>query len=106
MPSRCANTGTRASCWHAGDEALAAARHDHVDIAVEARQHRADGGAIRVGDERDRRFGQASRRQPRDEAGVDGGRGAQAFGAAAQDRGVAGLETQAPASAVTLGRLS
>ena len=80
---------------HAGDETLAAARHDHVDIAVEAREHRANGGAIRRRDKRDRRFGKLCGFQPRDKAGVNGGRRAQALGAAAQDRGVAGLQTQA-----------
>ena len=30
----------------AGDEALAAARHDDVEVAVEPGEHRPDGGAV------------------------------------------------------------
>jgi len=44
---------------HAGNEALAAARHDHVEIAVEPAQHFADGGAVGNRHQLDRRLGQA-----------------------------------------------
>ena len=80
---------------HARDEALAAARHDHVDIAVETREHRAHGGAVAPsGQARSPLPASPAAFEPRDETGVNGGRRAQALGAAAQDRGVAGLETQ------------
>ena len=39
---------------HARDQALAAARHDHVDGAVEALEHQADGLAVGGGHELDR----------------------------------------------------
>ena len=44
---------------HARDEALAAARHDHVDGAVEAAEHEADGRAVDRRHELDRGLGQA-----------------------------------------------
>ncbi len=77
---------------HAGDEALAAARHDHVDGAVEARQHVADGVAIGGRHQLDRGLGQLGCAQALDQAGVDARRRMPALGAAAQDRGVAGLQ--------------
>ena len=43
---------------HPGDEALAAARHDHVDCAVKTRKHQADRGAVACWDELDRILGQ------------------------------------------------
>ena len=79
---------------HAVDEALAAARHDDVDRAVEALQHEADGVAIGRRHELDRGFGQARRLQARGEAGMDGGARVMALRAAAQDRRVAGLEAE------------
>ena len=78
----------------AGDEARAAARHDHVEVAVEAAEHGSDGGTIAHWHERNRRLGQAGAAQPIDEAGVDQARGMEALGAAAEDRGVAGLEAE------------
>ena len=59
---------------HAGDEALAAARHDDVDGAVEARQHLADGRAVGGRHELDRVLRQAGRLQALDQAGMDGAR--------------------------------
>ena len=58
---------------HALDEALAAARHDDVDAAVEAGQHVADGGAVGAS----ARAGSRPRAspaafEPGDEAGMDG----------------------------------
>ena len=77
------------------DQALAAARHDHVDRAVEAGQHRADRGAVAGRHELDRRR-PAGRRlgQALDQAAVDRAGRAERVGAAAQDRGVAGLEAE------------
>jgi len=43
-----AKTGTRASRLHAGDEVFAAARHDHVERAVESGEHHAHGRAPRA----------------------------------------------------------
>ena len=43
---------------HARDQALAAARHDDVDGAVEAGQHQPDRGAIAGRHQRDRGLGQ------------------------------------------------
>ncbi len=79
---------------HARDEALAAARHDHVDGAVEPLQHQADGLAVGGGHELDGGFGQARLAQAAGEANLDGAAGMMAVGAAAQDRRVAGLEAQ------------
>ena len=45
---------------HAGDETLAAARHDHVDGAVETREHQPDGGAVARRHELDRGVRQAA----------------------------------------------
>ncbi len=56
---------------HARDQALAAARHDDVDIALQPGEHGADGGAVRRVDERNRRLRQSRRLQARDEAGMD-----------------------------------
>ncbi len=76
-----------------------AARDAEVDQVIELQQF-VDGGAVSRRDD-----GDAVRRQTRDvhrvgngEVAVDG------FRTAAQDHGVACLETQAPASAVTFGR--
>ena len=79
---------------HARDQALAAARHDHVDGAVEAGEHHADRGAVARRHELDRVRRQAGFAQPGDDRVVDGAVGALALGAAAQDRGVAGLEAE------------
>ena len=48
---------------HARDQALAAARHDHVDRAVEAGEHHPDRGAVARRHERDRGLRQAGRAQ-------------------------------------------
>ena len=95
MPSRCANTGTRASCLHARDQALAAARHDHVDVAVEARAASAPTAArSRVGTSWMASSGRPAARRPA--TGTHGSRAleCEALGAAAQDRGIAGLEAE------------
>ena len=79
---------------HAFDQALAAARHDHVERAVQAGQHHAHGFAVARRHERD-----GGRRQPGfeetfDQRGMDGAAGAKTLRAAAQDRGIAGLQAQ------------
>jgi hypothetical protein len=75
------------------DQALAAARHDDVDVLLVGDQV-ADRGAIRRRDDLHRRFGQIRRAQPFVNARRDRGVAAQRFRAAAQDRRVAGLEAQ------------
>ena len=77
------------------DERLAAARHDDVDELRHA-QHLADGGAVAGRHPLDRRRGQAGAVEPGAEGVHDGAGGMEAFGAAAQDDGVARLQTQAP----------
>ena len=79
---------------HARDQALAAARHDHVDGAVEAGEHHPDRGAVARRHQLDRVRRQAGLREPVDDRVVDGAVGALALGAAAQDRGIAGLEAE------------
>ena len=79
---------------HARDEALAAARHDHVDIAVEARQHGADRRAVAGRHELDRVRRQARLLQPLAHGLRDGQRGTEAVRAAAQDHGIAGLQAE------------
>ena len=79
---------------HAGDEPFPAARHDHVDGAVEAAQHGADSGAVGGRHELDRVLRQAGRAKARCEAGMNGGGAAMRVRAAAQDDGVAGLEAE------------
>ncbi len=79
---------------HALDQALAAARHDDVDRAVEAGQHGAHRGTVGGRHELDRMLGKTGRIEARDEAGVDGGGAAMRVGAAAQDDGVARLEAK------------
>ncbi len=79
---------------HARDQAFAAARHQHVDVAVEASEHHADGGTVARGNELNGGFRQAGGAQALGERFDDGAAGAQAIGAAAQDRGVARLEAQ------------
>ena len=79
---------------HARDQALAAARHDDVDGAVEARKHHADRGAV-AGRHQLRRMPPAGRPPPAlDQRGVDGAVRAKALRAAAQDRGIAGFEAE------------
>ena len=79
---------------HAADQTLAAARHDDVDIAVEAGQHQPDRGAVARRHQLDGGFGQTGLAQALLERGMDGAARAQAVGAAAQDRGIAGFQAQ------------
>ena len=80
----------------AADQALAAARHDHIDGAVEPGEHQPDGGAVAGRHHLDRFRRQAGLGQTLDEAAVDGARGTIGVGAAAQDRGIARLEAERP----------
>ncbi len=79
---------------HPADQVLAAARHDHVDGAIEAGEHHADRVAVAGRDERDRRGGQPGFDQALDHRGMDRAARAEALGAAAQDRRIAGLEAE------------
>ena len=79
---------------HAGDQALAAARNDDVDIAVEPAEHQPDRGAVARRYQLDRGLGQAGLAQALAERGDDGAAGAQAVRAAAQDRRIAGFQAQ------------
>ncbi len=92
---------------HALDQALAAARHDDVDVLAHAREHVADRGAVRGRHELDAVRGQA----PPPSAPPPGTRAARDSSAALSEppRRMAALPDfrhSAPASAVTLGRLS
>ena len=91
---------------HARDQALAAARHDHVDIAVEPRQHLADGGAVAGRHELDRIGRQPGPSQALDQAGVDAGDVPKLSEPPRRITALPALRQSAPASAVTFGRLS
>ena len=78
----------------ARDEALAAARHDHVDRAVEPAEQQPDRGAVAGRHQRDRGFGQVGFAQALHQALMDRAAGAETVGAAAQDHGVAGFQAQ------------
>ena len=75
------------------DQAPAAARHDHVDRVVHAQQQ-ADRGPVGGRHALDRGLGQSGSREALLQAIQDRARGMEAFGAAAQDRRVAGLEAE------------
>ena len=79
---------------HTGDQALAAARHDHVDIAVEPGEHQADGGAVARRHQLYGVLGKIGGAQAFGQRRMDRSRGAEAFRAAAQDHGIAGLEAE------------
>ena len=79
---------------NARDEALAAARHDDVEMAGEAFQHLADGRTIGGGHDLDRRFGQPRLFEPGPQGGMDRGRGPRRIRTTAQDDGIAGLQAQ------------
>ncbi len=79
---------------HALDEAFSAARHDHVDGAAKPFKEIADRVAICCRDELNGCLGQPRSLQPLDEAGVDCAIAFEAFGAAPQDHGIAGLEAE------------
>ena len=91
---------------HALDQALAAARHDDVERAAETVEHFADRLARRERRARDRRLGQAGGRSP---ATRQAWIAADEWKLSEPPRSIAALPLlrhSAPASAVTLGRLS
>ena len=94
MPSRCANTGTRASsCTRA--TRLLPPRGTITSMAPSRPfEHQADRLAVGGRHELDGGFGQARRAQAARQARLDGAARVVAVRAAAQDRGVAGLEAQ------------
>ena len=79
---------------HTRDQALAAARHDHVNAAVEPGQHQAHRLAIGDRHQLNGGLGQTRRLQPARQAFGDGAARCQTVRAAAQDHGVARLEAQ------------
>ena len=79
---------------HTPDKALAAAGNDDVEIALQACQHFADGGAVGDGYALDGILGQVGLLQARLQAGVDGTGGMDGVRAAAQDHGIARLEAE------------
>ena len=91
---------------HARDQALAAARHDEVDGAVEALEHQTDGVAISRRHHLDGVSWQARRRKATLQAATIA---AEVRKLSEPPRRIAALPdfmASAPASAVTLGRLS
>jgi len=79
---------------YARHQALAAARHQHVDELLHAGKHLAHRGAIGGGNQLDGARRQARRLESFDEAGVDGRARAAAVRSAAQNRGVTRLQAQ------------
>ena len=80
---------------HQPDQALAAARHDHVDVLDRA-QHGTDHLAVAGRHQLNCGCGKVGPLQSLDHAGMDRGRGMKAFRPAAQDHRIAGLQTQRP----------
>ena len=74
---------------HAGDEAFAAARHDHVDGAAEPGEHESDRLALHRRHELDRCLRQSCLGEALGQRIADHERGEEALRAAAQDHGVA-----------------
>ena len=93
---------------HARDQALAAARHDHVDGAAQARRASAPTAARSVvGTSWIASSGRPAARQPLDQAGVDRARRMRRLSEPPRRiTALPALRQSAPASAVTLGRLS
>ena len=80
--------------FDAGDQALAAARHDHVDAAVQPAQQQADRRAVAGRHQGDRGLGQTGFAQSLHQTFVDRAAGPETVRAAAQDHGVAGFQAQ------------
>ena len=94
MPSRCANTGTRASACTRATRSLPP-RGTITSMAPSRPPSISPTAArSRVGTRADGGLRQAGLPQPLRQRGVDGAIGALALGAAAQDRRIAGLEAQ------------
>ena len=87
-------TGTRASALHPRNQALAAARHDHVDAVRHVGEHVAHRRPIRGRHPLDAGRRQTGALQPLLQAGMDGGARAHALRAAAQNHRVARLQAQ------------
>ena len=79
---------------HARDQALAAARHDHVDVVSHRREQVADGRAVGGRHELNTGGRQTRGLQSRDQTGMNGAARMHALRAAAQDGRVAGLQAQ------------
>ena len=77
---------------HPSRQALAAARNDQIDGAVQSFQHQAHGGAVGVADILDGRFRQARRLQAFHHRGMNGAGGMQRIRTAAQNGDIAGLQ--------------
>ena len=77
-----------------GDEALAAARHDHVEIAIQSREHQADRRAVLDWHKGYRVAWQTGVDEARGETFMDAPRGKKAVRSAAQDDRIAGLEAE------------
>ena len=78
----------------ARDQALAAARHDHIDGAVQSAQQQAHRGAVTGRHQRDRSLRQTRFAQSLHQAVVDRAAGPETVGATAQDHRVAGFQAQ------------
>jgi hypothetical protein len=79
---------------NAGDEALAAARHDDIDRPTQTGQQFADRGAVADGDHLDCVSRQAGAFQPLCQAGMDGAGGMERVRSAAQDDRIARFEAE------------
>src|SRR5437660_6378950 len=77
-----------------GDETLAAARHDHVEIAIQSREHLADRRAVLYRHKGYRVAWQPGVDEARDETFMDAPRGKKAFRTATQNYRIAGLEAE------------
>src|SRR5205807_5625172 len=77
-----------------GDETLAAARHDHVEIAIQSREHLADRRAVLYRHKGYRVGWQTGVAEARDKTFMDAPRGKKALRTGAQDYRIAGLEAE------------
>ncbi len=79
---------------HAGDQALAATRHDDIHEIGHLAEQDPDGGTILGRDDLNRGLGQACRYQAANQTGVDRATRSRALAPAAQDHRVAALQTE------------
>ena len=79
---------------HAPDQIFAAARHDHVNIAVQSGEHHADGSAVGAGDKLHPIWVMACRAQRMRKTAMNGFSRMYNFRTGAQNHRIAGLETQ------------
>ena len=80
--------------FDARDEAFAAARHDHIDAAVQSAQQQAHRGAVTGRHQRDGSLRQIGLAQSLHQAAVDRPAGPETVRAAAQDHRIAGFQAQ------------